>query len=247
MLGVNPHKHIRKHMTPTPHPLTTILIGARDTTPLLLAAAPFGMVFGALAVSAGMTPAQTMAMSLFVFAGSSQFIGATLIGAGALAPIIILTTLVVNLRHMLYSISLMPKVESFGQGWRAPMAFWLTDETYATVMLKLDQLDDPKTFRYYYLGSAIAMYGLWQVNTGLGILIGESVPDVTSWGLEVAMAVAFIGVVVPSLKDNAGWACAVTASIGMLLTYQWPNQIGLFVSSLAAIAVGVIIRRRAET
>lgn len=148
------------------------------------------MVFGALAVSAGLTPWQALAMSLFVFAGSSQFIAATLIGSGALAPVIILTTLVVNLRHMLYSISLMPKVERLGQGWRAPMAFWLTDETYATVVARLER-DQPDTeFKHYYVGSAVAMYSLWQFNTLMGIWIGESVPDITNWGLEVAMAVA---------------------------------------------------------
>ena len=108
-------------------------LGARDIIPLLIAAAPFGVVFGALAQANGLSIAATMGMSLFVFAGSSQFVAATLLGAGAAIPIIVLTVFVVNLRHMLYAVSMMPYVEKLKQQIRVIMSFWLTDEAYATL------------------------------------------------------------------------------------------------------------------
>ena len=218
--------------------------GAWDTLPLIVAAAPFGMVFGALAIGAGLTPAQALGISLIVFAGSAQFIAATLIGAGAWFPAIIATVFVVNLRHLLYATNLMPQVQHVAQRWRIPMAFWLTDETFATVSNRLKRDPDLPHFRSYYLGSAVAMYLLWQVNTFIGIWAGAQIPDIANWGLDVAMVVAFVGIVVPMLVDRATLACAMTAGIAMLLTHDWPNQIGLFASALIAIAVGVLVRER---
>ena len=218
--------------------------GAWDTLPLIVAAAPFGMVFGALAIGAGLTPAQALGISLIVFAGSAQFIAATLIGAGAWFPAIIATVFVVNLRHLLYATNLMPQVQHVAQRWRIPMAFWLTDETFATVSNRLKGDPDLPHFRSYYLGSAVAMYLLWQVNTFIGIWAGAQIPDIANWGLDVAMVVAFVGIVVPMLVDRATLACAMTAGLAMLLTHDWPNQIGLFASALIAIAVGVTMRER---
>ena len=217
------------------------LRGARDIIPLLVAAAPFGIVFGALAISNGLSVLATMSMSLFVFAGSSQFVAVTLLGVGAAIPIIILTVFVVNLRHMLYAVSMMPHVTKLPQKIRALMSFWLTDEAYATLSMGL--INDPKmpNFHWYYFGSAFAMYFNWQCCTALGIYLGQEIPNLTKWGLDIAMVVAFVGIVVPILKNKAQWACAATAFFSALITYSWPHQSGLLISSLIAIAVGVLL------
>ena len=215
--------------------------GARDIIPLIIAAAPFGIVYGALAQSNGLSILATMGMSLFVFAGSSQFVAVTLIGAGAAVPIIILTVFVVNLRHMLYAVSMMPYVAELPQKIRALMAFWLTDESYATLSRGL--INEPKMpqFHWYYFGGAFAMYFNWQFCTALGIYLGQEIPDLTKWGLDIAMVVAFVGIVVPILKNKAQWACAITAFFAALVTHSWPHQSGLLLSSLLAIAVGVLL------
>ena len=215
--------------------------GARDIIPLIIAAAPFGIVYGALAQSNGLSILATMGMSLFVFAGSSQFVAVTLIGAGAAIPIIILTVFVVNLRHMLYAVSMMPYVAELPQKIRALMAFWLTDESYATLSRGL--INEPKMpqFHWYYFGGAFAMYFNWQFCTALGIYLGQEIPDLTKWGLDIAMVVAFVGIVVPILKNKAQWACAITAFFAALVTHSWPHQSGLLLSSLLAIAVGVLL------
>ena len=106
------------------------IAGWRDTFPLVLGATPFGLIFGAQAVAVGLSPAAALGMSLFVFAGSAQFIGVLLVGQHTSLVIIVLTTFVVNLRHALYSITLAPSLKHLPQRWLLPLGFLLTDETY---------------------------------------------------------------------------------------------------------------------
>ena len=86
------------------------------------------------------------------------------------------------------------------------------------------------------------MYFVWSIYTIIGIFLGQNVPDITSWGLDVAMILTFIGIVVPKLKVSSEWACAATAVISTLLTFNWPNQVGLIFSSIISIIVGQIVK-----
>ncbi len=219
------------------------LLGARDIVPLIFAAIPFGLVFGALAHSNGLSNFATMGMSLFVFAGASQFIAATLLGKAAI-PVIMFTVFIVNLRHMLYSAALMPHVKKEPHWLRGMMSFWLTDESFATVSNYISRAKSTEHLPSYYLGAAITMYASWQLSTWLGIIMGQRTPDMTNWGLDIAMVVAFIGIVVPTLKNKARLACALCAFSSALITHDWPHQTGLLVSSIIAIAVGVFLSHR---
>jgi len=219
--------------------------GSRDILPLILAAIPFGIVYGAMGQSLGLTEWQVMGMSLFVFAGSSQFIAVTLMASAAAFPVILLTVFIVNLRHMLYAASLMSVVDKVPALLRVPMAFWLTDESFAIAAARLRQKhNDGAKFYAYYTGAALTMYLNWQLCTWIGITAGKQVPDMTQWGLDVAIVVAFIGIVVPSLARASHWACAITSGVCILLTYDWPHQSGLLFSSVIAIGVGVLIMQR---
>ncbi|MDU0356168.1 AzlC family ABC transporter permease [Paraglaciecola aquimarina] len=218
--------------------------GIKDTFPLVVAAMPFGLVFGAMGQAQGLADWVTLSISIFVFAGASQFIAITMLASGAALPIIVLTVLIVNLRHMLYSISLIPMVHDLSQKWRWPMAFTLTDETFAVVYHKMSMIGAHQHLPFYYLGSSAFMYLNWILCTWLGITLGSQLPTLTSFGLDIAMVVAFIGIVVPHLTLPSHWICALTAAIGGVLTYHWPHQSGLLVSSLLAIIVGVMTENR---
>jgi len=225
---------------------SSFLLGVRDTLPLIIAAVPFAIVYGALAISQGLSEWMVMGMSIFVFAGASQFVAVTLLASTTFYPIILLTVFIVNLRHMLYAASLMPQLAKVPQLWRVPMAFWLTDETYAAVSNRFSHGEvnqDSKNIQFtaFYFGSGIAMYTSWVFFSWLGMTLGQTIPDITSWGLDVAMVVAFIGIVVPHLKNHADWACALTAGISAILTIGWPHQTGLLFSSFIAIAMGVLL------
>ena len=153
--------------------------GAQDTLPLILGAIPFGVLFGALAMSAGMTVAATLGMSLLVFAGASQFVAVGLIAQGATVAVIVLTTFIVNLRHALYSASLAPYMRHLPQTWLAPLGFWLTDESFAVVIKRYRTCDASPYKHWYFLGSALAMYGNWQVCTVIGIIADTQLQGMT--------------------------------------------------------------------
>ncbi|WP_207062612.1 AzlC family ABC transporter permease [Motiliproteus sp. SC1-56] len=217
--------------------------GARATLPLIVGAIPFGILFGTLAVPSGLSVGATLAMSLFVFAGSAQFIALGLLASGVGVGVIIATTFVVNLRHLLYAAALVERVKDLPQRWRIPMAFWLTDETFAAVSSRLLQEKADPYAHWFYLGSALAMYGNWQLCTWLGLGLGELFPDMTGWGLDFAMSVTFIGMVTPYLRSRPMWLCVVTAGAMALATWDLPHKLGLIVAALSGIALGYASHR----
>jgi 4-azaleucine resistance transporter AzlC len=215
--------------------------GARDSLPMIVGAAPFGVIFGTLAGPSGMSAAATVAMSLLVFAGSSQFIALTLVASGAGLAVIVLTTLVVNLRHALYSASLLPHVNRLPQRWRVPLAFWLTDETFAVVQHRYGLSDESANKHWYYLGSCLAMYLNWLVWTCVGVVLGHAVPQLKGMGLEFAMAATFTGMVVPMLKQRPMLASALVAGLTALLARGLPYKLGLMLAAVLGVVVGVAL------
>lgn len=219
------------------------LAGARDTIPLVVGAIPFGLIFGALAGSSGLSFGGAVAMSALVFAGSAQFIALGLLAAGTGWPLIVLTTFVVNLRHALYSATLAPYLARLPQRWQAPLAFWLTDETFAVVAIRFRRAQPSPQRHWYYLGSALLMYVNWQLCTWLGLTAGQLMPDVATWGLDFAMPVTFIGMVVPYLKSRPMAATALVAGVVAVLAHPLPNKLGLILAALAGIGAGWIVER----
>jgi len=229
---------------PAPTARGAFLAGARDTIPLIVGAIPFGLIFGTLSAGSGLSAGGAMAMSAIVFAGSAQFIALGLLAAGSSVPIIILTTFVVNLRHLLYSASLLPYVKHLPQRWLAPMAFWLTDETFAVVIGRFSRHPAEGNNRWYYLGSALAMYLNWQLCTFLGITVGQSIPNAAAWGLDVAMPVTFIGMIIPYLKNRPMWVSVLVAAAASLAAYSLPHKLGLILAAVLGIAAGLLAEAR---
>ena len=115
-------------------------------------------------------------MSSVVFAGSAQFIGAQLMAGGAPVLVLLATTFVVNLRHLLYSASLAPHVQQLPLRWRLLLAYLLTDEAYAvTIVHYTDPHSPPAARHWYYLGAGLALWTSWQISTAVGILFGAAV------------------------------------------------------------------------
>ena len=236
--------------------LGELAAGAKDTIPLLLGAAPFGTVFGAVAVASGLSPAAVMGFSLFVFAGSAQFVAAGLVAQKMSIPLIILTTFVVNLRHALYATSLGPYLKELPKRWLVPLAFWLTDETYAVTIRRYRQggyrqgrnreglsgqePDDDPHRQYYQLGSSVSMYLNWQLWTAIGLFAGTKLAGLAEWGLDFAMVVTFIGIVVPLVKSLPMLLCAAVAGAAAVLLKGLPNNLGLIAAALAGMAAGVV-------
>jgi 4-azaleucine resistance transporter AzlC len=221
--------------------LRELASGAKDTIPLLLGAAPFGTVFGAVAVASGLSPGAVMGFSLFVFAGSAQFVAAGLVAQGMSIPLIILTTFVVNLRHALYATSLGPYLRRLPKRWLVPLAFWLTDETYAVTIRRYGEAAEGPHRQFYQLGSSLAMYLNWQLWTAIGLFAGTRLAGLSEWGLDFAMAVTFIGIVVPLVRTLPMLLCAALAGAAAVLLKGLPSNLGLLIAALAGIAAGALV------
>ncbi|MFW5748347.1 MAG: AzlC family ABC transporter permease [Chloroflexota bacterium] len=226
--------------TPTGGRRAEFAAGVRATLPLIAGAIPFGIIFGAVGVTSGLTPAGALAMSLFVFAGSAQFIAAGLVGAGAGAGLIILTTFIVNLRHALYSASLAPYMRHLPQRWLLPLGFWLTDESYAVVIKRYMEPDETPNKHWFFLGSSVIMYSNWQLCTVIGIVAGTAFENAATWGLDFAMVVTFIGIVVPLVVTRPMLLAVIVAGLTAVLADGLPHNLGLMAAALAGIAAGYI-------
>lgn len=223
---------------------TEFLNGAKAELPILLGVLPFGMIYGALAVKLGLPPALAWAMSSIVFAGSAQFIGTQLLAQSAGGLVIVATTFVVNLRHALYGASVAPFIKQVPLRWKVLLAYLLTDEAYAVTVTRFTQPDSPsaRNKHWYYFGAGITLWSSWQISTAIGIFVGQLIPE--NWSLDFTLALTFIALVVPNLKDRASVAAAVSAGIMAAFSYTWPYKLGLFAAAITGIVIGMVVEQR---
>ncbi len=218
--------------------------GVRDELPVVAGVVPFGMIYGALAVAAGMPPALAQAASAIVFAGSAQFLTAQLVGNGAPAAVIVASAAVVNLRHLLYSASVAPYLRPLRTLWRWGLAYLLTDEAYAVAITRFRAQPTrlPALRRHWYLlGAGLTLWAGWQASTAVGVLFGARVPE--SWGLDFALPLTFIALTVPTIRHRTEVAAAAAAGTVAVAAAGMPLKLGLLLGTVAGIAAGVFTRR----
>ena len=216
--------------------------GVRDEAPILLGVVPFGLVFGALAISAHLSTLAAQAMSSIIFAGASQIIAAQLVGTGTSGLVILMVVFVVNLRHALYSASVAPHVKDLKTGWKLLLAYLLTDEAYAVTITHYNHEPDSSYRHWYFFGAGLTLWSSWQVSTAIGIFIGAQIP--ASWPLDFVLPLTFIALVVPAIKDRAGLAAALVAGLIGLLAVNLPYKTGLLAAALIGIVTGLVIEGR---
>jgi len=223
-------------------PKSEFLAGIKAEIPITLGVLPFGLIYGVLAIAAGLPPLLAIASSSIVFAGSAQFIGAQLIGASTPGLVIWLTTFIVNLRHMLYSTSLAPHTKHLSRPWKWLLAYLLTDEAYVVTALHYQNKGVPETYKHYFwTGSGITLWITWQLSTAAGVFFGTQVP--ASWSLDFTLALTFIGMVVPLCHERPNLAAALAAGIVAILTFGWPYRLGLMAAALSGIIAGILVEK----
>ena len=151
-----------------------------------------GIGFGILLGEAGFGPLWALLFSLLVFAGSMQFVGVSLISGGASVLVTALTTLMVNARHIFYSVSMYGIYKDAG-GKKPALIFTLTDETYSLLCDgKTPEGEDPHTYR---LLVSLFNYSYWVLGSFLGGLLGQIIPFDTT-GIDFSMTALFVTVFV---------------------------------------------------
>jgi predicted branched-subunit amino acid permease len=144
--------------------------GAQAELPILIGVAPFGMIYGVLALQAGIPPIQAQAMSAVVFGGSSQIILTQLVSIGAPSVVMVLTVAVVNLRHALYGASVAPYIQHLRLRWKLLLSYLLTDEAYVVTILHYEQTEAARK-------ESLAAPGSAEITAELAALDPQETPD----------------------------------------------------------------------
>ncbi len=209
----------------------------KQTSPIIVGYIPVGLAYGVLAQKMGLSSLNTLAMSLLVFAGSSQLIAVGLMGAGMPAFSVIATTFVVNLRHMPMSAALSPWLKDWNKQELALFSFQLTDETFALQSTRFarGELDKGTTFCV----NMIAHFS-WVMGTLLGIVASSLIPDVKPVGLDYALPAMFMALLVLQIRERMHVVVALAAgllSVGLALGGL--ERVHVIVATLCAASLGV--------
>jgi 4-azaleucine resistance transporter AzlC len=216
--------------------------GVRDLAPLLFGVAPYGVVYGVLALASGISAGTAMAMSSILFAGASQFLLAQLFAGGALSLVMIAAVVLVNLRHALYSASCAPHVAHLPLRWKMALSYFLTDESYAVSILRLEGGRPSRNRHWYLLGVGVTLWVGWQLATAAGIVVGAQLPS--SLPLDFALPLTFIAIVVPMIRSRVAVLAALASAGVALACAGWPYKLGMMAASLAGIIAGALAARR---
>lgn len=220
-------------------PAAAFLLGVRALLPMHLGVVPFGVIYGVVALQSGIPPLAAFLMSSLVFAGSAQFLLAQLVGAGAPALLSVGAVGLINLRHALYSASVAPILHALPRRWKLLLAYLLTDEAYAAAIPHL--LENPRSpvAHWILFGAGFALWAGWQLATLAGVLAGSLLPP--DLGLDFALPLTFIAIVVPLIDSRARLVAALAAGAVAMLLAGLPWKTGLFAAALAGLAAGAFI------
>jgi 4-azaleucine resistance transporter AzlC len=215
--------------------------GLTAAWPVCLGYAAVGLAFGVLARKAGLTPLEVGLMSLFVYAGSSQFIAAAMIGGGAGIFPVVLTTFVVNLRHLLMSSSLSVYLRELKPLYTAFFAYGVTDESFAVNAARFRQ--GGWNWQRALLVNHISNMA-WIVSTIAGSMVGNFVPD-GAFGIDYALTAMFICLLIFQIRDALHIVVALLSGIiAVSVSMVLPGNYHVIIASFTAATIGLIIRRK---
>lgn len=217
-----------------------LAIGFRATLPLALGCMPFGLAYGAVAHQS-MAGWQVQLMSLTVFAGTAQFIGASMLAQGVSHLPILLTGLLLNLRLVLMSAALAPYLRRAPRWLHPLVAQMLTDESFAVTINAYDGSSEGDPL--FAIGSGLAMYGLWQAATLAGVLLGATIP--AGFGLEYALAASIVCLLFLLVRTRRmALVAALAAMLAIILQPLVSATWSVMVGTLLAATLGVLWKSR---
>ncbi len=213
--------------------------------PIVLGYVPVGFAYGVLADKAGVGALGTMLMSVLVYAGSAQLIAVGLIQAAAAPLSIVLTTFVVNLRHLLMTAALAPRLSGFTRLQKALFAFEVTDETFAVHAERFAKKGVDKSEAF--LVNVIAQAS-WVSGSFLGLAGGGLIRDVKPLGLDYALPAMFIALLAARLRRGmevlvAGFAAVLAVGLNLAGMDQWH----VIAATVIAAAAGVGVEQWTKT
>ena len=209
------------------------------SVPVMLGFIPVAIAFAIMALSAGMSRGESVAMSVMVFAGASQMMAVSMIAEGAGQIAIVVATFIMNLRHVIMSTCVFGRMKKTGLAARLLCSFGVTDESFAI----FTTTEKEKCDKWYFIGVFLGTYSSWIVGTLIGTFLGAILPASVSNSLGIALYAMFIALLVPSVKGN--WRLfllvVITAIVNTLLRLVMDASWALVASTLVCAAIGIFV------
>lgn len=218
---------------------TAIKQGAKAAFPIILGYLPIGIAYGMLAVKKGLSPFQTAAMSIFVFAGSSQLIAVEMVSAGAAVIAIIVMTFLVNLRHLLLSASLSLHLRNLPFYYYPFLGFLVTDESFAVAMSKINTRKNKQS---YFLGLGFTAYLGWVFSSVLGAFLIDFISFKSGGVLDFVLPAMFVVLIVLQVSTRAEiivalFSAFISTTFALLISGSW----NIILATVLAAFLGVYI------
>ncbi len=211
--------------------------GLKKGLVVALSSAPFGILFGAIAVDNGFSLTEAALMSALVYGGASQLVGIELFGQHVAAWVIVLSVLAVNFRHVLYSAALASLIGRYPPLQRWLSFFLLVDPQFAETV-KRNDAGKQVTFRWYVAMGAI-VWIFWVINSVIGAFFGRLIGDPKALGIDVLLPVYFLGLVMGFRHRHNFVPVMIAGAVGSVASYQfvgspWHISIGAALGILVA-------------
>lgn len=214
--------------------------GAVVTAPLMIFIVPFGLYSGVVAAEAGLDLAETLALSIIVFAGASQLAAIELIRSGAPAVVIVASALAVNLRFLMYSAAVAPRLRAASPAMRIGAGYFLVDNVAATFLAwrQVDAAGPAARFWFVAAGGSLSWVA-WQLGAVVGHQVGAAaLPDRLLAGIG---PIAFLALAAPLLTSAPRWIAAAIAVVAAVALHEAPYQLNVIIAAALGVAVGVAL------
>ncbi len=218
--------------------------GVRDSLPVVLGYIAIGMAFGVVARTAGLSVLEVFLLSIFLYAGSAQFIVASMVASAAPLVVIVLTIFLVNIRHSLYSAALSPYLRGQALWKNLLIGAELTDETFALATSHL--IKGRAAHPAWLFGINLSSQFTWVVATTLGALFGQTVSNVSALGLDYALTAMFAALLVLQAANHprlrmallvALLAALVAVGGSLVISSSWAILLAAVVAASAGLAL----------
>ena len=186
-------------------------VGVKRGVPIVAAGAPFGLLFGAVALDNGLSISEAVFMSAMLYAGASQMVGLDLFGQNIAPWMIVLSIFAVNFRHVLYSATVGRRIRHFTFMQKAAAFFLLVDPQYAEVEIRAEA--GKKISFAWYMGLGLTIYVCWLLETLIGALFGNLISDPYALGIDFLLPIYFLGMVMSFRHREHWWPVVIVSAL----------------------------------
>ena len=226
-------------------PTDNFLQGFKDCIPTLLGYISIGLAFGVVGVASNLSVLEISLFSIFIYAGSAQFIVCALLLTNSPISAIILTVFIVNLRMFLMSLTLAPYFTRYSFLRNIGFGTLLTDETFGVAITK--SVQDGKLYGKWMDGLNITAYLFWIASSTAGAFLGQWVANPEKWGLDFALTAMFVALVVLQLSTiGKSKLKHYLLLIGYMFVIMYvlcsflPSHVAVLVATIVVATIGVV-------